>query len=646
MANILQTQMLKKDPLKNVQGYDPERINVADEDTVQGRISNVIGEDSKVIQTARTRAKQQANRRGVLNSTMALQAGEQAVIESALPIASQDAATSFRAKELNQAAGNRASEFTAGERNRFRSQLLSGEQTLEQIRAQGGEQRQTIGTQTESELSLLEKRRQIDLEMQQADAATQKELLTQRGQIDTQLQELRGQQDIGAIQASGAQQRLTIGAQTQSESQLLDQRQQLELALQSADAATQKELLAQKGEIDKEITRIRADTEASLIDKRGQVELQLQSADAASQKDLLTQRGEIDKEITRLRGETEIDIINRRGEIDRQLQTADIAGQKELLNQRGELDRQLTEIRGKQELDLVQQRGQIEKDLQTADAGTRELLLARQGEIDATLQDARIRAETDLTEQRGQIEKELQTADAANRTQLLEKQGQIDNQLQVLRAKQEMELQGLRGEQAESVAKIENEYRMLLQANQSAGGFFATTSASISEILKEPDIPIDRKNQLIARETELLQAGLAVITGITNAGIDGAIKVDLNALLDYGGGATGGGGETTTPNTNTGGGTTDIGISPVPTPAGGGTSDIFTPVDSNVTALQTELNSIGEELKTFDRYQDTNPTIQTIRALGFSSRAEYDQRERELRLRQVEIRNQLNNLGG
>jgi len=59
--------------------------------SVRGHMDSLLNDDSAYMQAARTRAQQQANSRGLLNSTMAATAGEQAAITSALPIAQQDA---------------------------------------------------------------------------------------------------------------------------------------------------------------------------------------------------------------------------------------------------------------------------------------------------------------------------------------------------------------------------------------------------------------------------------------------------------------------------------------------------------------------------------------------------------------------------
>lgn len=60
--------------------------------SVATQLGKVLASDSPLLTAARTRAKQEANRRGLLNSSIAVQAGEAAALDVALPIASQQAA--------------------------------------------------------------------------------------------------------------------------------------------------------------------------------------------------------------------------------------------------------------------------------------------------------------------------------------------------------------------------------------------------------------------------------------------------------------------------------------------------------------------------------------------------------------------------
>lgn len=60
-------------------------------DTVEQRLTDLLNKDNPYMQSARTGAMQTAESMGLTNSTMAATAGEKAAIESALPIAQQDA---------------------------------------------------------------------------------------------------------------------------------------------------------------------------------------------------------------------------------------------------------------------------------------------------------------------------------------------------------------------------------------------------------------------------------------------------------------------------------------------------------------------------------------------------------------------------
>ena len=79
---------------------DPNKLqqqtaNIVDQErgTVAGQMRGLLAENSPYLQVARTGALQTAASRGLLNSSMAAGAGEEAAIKQALPIAQQDAQT-------------------------------------------------------------------------------------------------------------------------------------------------------------------------------------------------------------------------------------------------------------------------------------------------------------------------------------------------------------------------------------------------------------------------------------------------------------------------------------------------------------------------------------------------------------------------
>ena len=72
-------------------------------DTVEGRLNNLLSKDNPYIKTARANAAEASNQRGLLNTSIAAGTGEKAAIESAFPIAAQDASTANAFRQNEQA---------------------------------------------------------------------------------------------------------------------------------------------------------------------------------------------------------------------------------------------------------------------------------------------------------------------------------------------------------------------------------------------------------------------------------------------------------------------------------------------------------------------------------------------------------------
>lgn len=80
--------------------------SVTPDQTVEGRVESITKKSSPLMQLAETRATAKMNERGLLNSSMAIGAGQTALYEAAMPMAQQDAATFARAGEFNTSQKN------------------------------------------------------------------------------------------------------------------------------------------------------------------------------------------------------------------------------------------------------------------------------------------------------------------------------------------------------------------------------------------------------------------------------------------------------------------------------------------------------------------------------------------------------------
>lgn len=71
--------------------YNAAGVWTPEDDSVTGKLNALTATDSPLMQQARTGAASYANKRGLLNSSIAAGAGEDAAIRAALPVASQEA---------------------------------------------------------------------------------------------------------------------------------------------------------------------------------------------------------------------------------------------------------------------------------------------------------------------------------------------------------------------------------------------------------------------------------------------------------------------------------------------------------------------------------------------------------------------------
>lgn len=82
-------------------GASAPQSTVSPNQTSQHQLQQMLASDSPLMQQAETMGLQRANSRGLLNSSMASQAAQGAMIERATPFAQQDASTYFQADQNN-----------------------------------------------------------------------------------------------------------------------------------------------------------------------------------------------------------------------------------------------------------------------------------------------------------------------------------------------------------------------------------------------------------------------------------------------------------------------------------------------------------------------------------------------------------------
>lgn len=109
------TKELNQPLLKEVSAPNPIKaspVTVGKNETVEGRMSGILKDPNNPLNVqAQTFGNQQANRRGLLNSSIAVSSAQDAMYKNALPIAQQDAATFYDANKTNSAQDLQAGMF-------------------------------------------------------------------------------------------------------------------------------------------------------------------------------------------------------------------------------------------------------------------------------------------------------------------------------------------------------------------------------------------------------------------------------------------------------------------------------------------------------------------------------------------------------
>jgi hypothetical protein len=98
---------------KQLSQFTPTTPNVTEQETSTYHLNNMLQQDSPYLQQARQGAMQTANSRGLLNSSIAAGAGEQAAIQAAAPFAQFDAQAYQNRANQNQQFQNAANQYNA-----------------------------------------------------------------------------------------------------------------------------------------------------------------------------------------------------------------------------------------------------------------------------------------------------------------------------------------------------------------------------------------------------------------------------------------------------------------------------------------------------------------------------------------------------
>ncbi len=118
ISKDLAQQPVPKASMPDRVGFKP--LSVGNNETVEGRMAGILKDPNNPLNVqSQTFGMQQANKRGLLNSSIGVSAAQDAMYKNAMPIAQQDAATFYDAKKTNSAQDLNAQMFNSDQQGRI-----------------------------------------------------------------------------------------------------------------------------------------------------------------------------------------------------------------------------------------------------------------------------------------------------------------------------------------------------------------------------------------------------------------------------------------------------------------------------------------------------------------------------------------------
>lgn len=169
---------------------DPSR------DTVEGRVADIVSKGSPLQQIARTQSQQRMQQKGLLSSSMAIGAGQKAVMEQALSIAKPDAlyAQQINLQREKEDIDKRMLTASADEQIRLIAKKSEVDTSLQEL--VGTQQSAQILERGEVETGLIARRGELEKELQSADTENRSRLLQEQKGVDFELIQARGIEEL------------------------------------------------------------------------------------------------------------------------------------------------------------------------------------------------------------------------------------------------------------------------------------------------------------------------------------------------------------------------------------------------------------------------------------------------------------------
>lgn len=212
-------------------------FTVGSKATVAGQLKEILDAGSPLLEEAEANARQAMSGRGLINSTIALSAGQKALYDAALPIASADAATWDRAGTNTTAAQNQTSQFNAG-------------LTTDVSKTNAGQDNAAMS--------------------QAAQASNQVGLTKLQGDVQKELERIRGDITLSVADKDAAARQQIANLQAATQQQVAALQASTTLTEQERAIEANRVLQGMQSTLQQQLAHIQADTTLSVADKQAQ----------------------------------------------------------------------------------------------------------------------------------------------------------------------------------------------------------------------------------------------------------------------------------------------------------------------------------------------------------------------------------------
>lgn len=152
------------EPVNSATTYTPERVSMTPEMTVEDRMGRLIDPNNPLNQQITANTKQAFAGRGLVNSSMAGSAAQDAIIRNAQGIATTDAGTASNIALANQSAGNQAGQFNANAANVLNQMSIQQQNDIAKMAKAQGYNLETMTAQQVLDLQKMDTQQKNNLQ--------------------------------------------------------------------------------------------------------------------------------------------------------------------------------------------------------------------------------------------------------------------------------------------------------------------------------------------------------------------------------------------------------------------------------------------------------------------------------------------------